>query len=53
MEVQSETNVINEKSIMYWRRAMERPLHLAPEQEDDGKKGKKVKKGEEGFLKGW
>ena len=33
MEVQQDTKAINAKSIMYWRRAMERPLHLAPEHE--------------------
>lgn len=45
MDVQHDTKAINQKSIMFWRRAMERPLHLAPEHEVE------VRDPERGFLK--
>ncbi|KAL8910165.1 MAG: hypothetical protein Q9171_004543 [Xanthocarpia ochracea] len=32
--------VISQKTVMFWRRAAERPLYLAPEEEDDGGRGK-------------
>lgn len=34
-DVYEDTGKIGERSLMFWRRAMERPLHLAPEDEED------------------
>lgn len=33
--VYEDTGKIGQRSLMFWRRAMERPLYLAPEDEDD------------------
>ena len=38
--VHGESNKISDKSLMFWRRAMERPLYLAPEDEEDEGDGK-------------
>lgn len=38
--VYDTTGRIGARSLMYWTRAMERPLYLAPEDDKDGEKGK-------------
>ncbi|KAL8906914.1 MAG: hypothetical protein Q9207_001722 [Kuettlingeria erythrocarpa] len=37
---QENQGVISQKSLMYWQRAAERPLYLAPEDDEDKGKGK-------------
>lgn len=38
--VHNDTKKISDRSLMYWRRAMDRPLYLAPEDEEDEGEGK-------------
>lgn len=38
--VYEDTGKIGQRSLMFWRRAMERPLYLAPEDESDEGKGR-------------
>lgn len=40
IDVHEDTGIINAKSINYWKRAMERPLYLAPEDDEDEGNGK-------------
>ncbi|KAL8762588.1 MAG: hypothetical protein Q9184_001442 [Pyrenodesmia sp. 2 TL-2023] len=40
MVAQENQGVISQKSLMYWQRAAERPLYLAPEDDKDEGKGK-------------
>ncbi|KAL8793041.1 MAG: hypothetical protein Q9195_004352 [Heterodermia aff. obscurata] len=39
-KVRNETGRISDRSLMFWTRAMERPLYLAPEDEEDQGMGK-------------
>ncbi len=38
--VEEKRGVISQKTVMFWRRAAQRPLYLAPEEEDDRGRGK-------------